>query len=160
MSTLESTRGFLLRTSGNWEDECLDVRQRALSEMPLCTSWLQLNSIPFETTVKDGVVKVVDPKIFCFKSMNSHAFAVDAFGNILCFTFGQFCDDQFYESPYKPWQPGDRIRKYQQMAPNLVTIHEPEGIGFLYGSPEEIRQRMGLWYQWYEVPITNSGNEK
>lgn len=126
--------------------------------MPLCASWLQLNSMPFETTVKDGTVTVFDPATFCFKNIVGHTFAVDEFSNVLCFTFGQFGDDQFYKSPYKPWQPGDRLHKYQQLAPGLVTLYEPEGIGLLYGSPEEIRQNMGLWYQWYEAPSTNSEN--
>ena len=151
-STLESTRRTLLQTIGDPTHEFLNLSQRVLSEMPLCTAWSQLNTTPLMFNIVSGRVMVFDPVMQCFNKVVDHTFGVDGSGNIICFMFGEFGDLQLSESAYKPWKSGDRIRAYQQKAPDLVKFYEQEGIGYLYGPPEEILQKLGLWYQWDETP--------
>lgn len=124
-----------------------DALTHSMSESPICNV-MEEKTFPLPLGFKiipysKGIVHVYDDNQKIIRRDIQHVYAKNG-DYILCVSFSQFFDDQ-YSIPENN-VPGERIRRYKELAPSLV--HDfGDGIAVLFGSREQIKKQLHLQYK-------------
>ena len=147
IQNLARVRRQMLAEKASLEKEGVEFKGLSLSESPVCRFWL-VTPPPEGFKIVVGEVLMLDEygRPIDSEGKNHYFARATDGGQVLCFTAGQFLETH-HPSEIKPTtKPGDRIAYYQEKAPDLFTDYG-NGLVRLFGTTEEIRDRLDLWYR-------------
>lgn len=139
LDNLPLIRRELINSTGGimWPD-------KSLSERASCMSWDHITPpTGFRRTINGSVIIMHEGK--AYDEPFPHTFAINRWGEVICFTVGQFYD-------YMPGfdktnlESGDRMKRLYVMAPDLITYYYNGEIARLYGTVKQVEEKLGLRY--------------